>query len=234
MTDGTNKIETWYPQFYAQTWYQNTFLVHLPSQIGQALGGDQEWNNLYDSGCNFTCLAMMVGVDPAYLASVISRLEKPFFDVDPGTPALCLTGQYSGLVWDNNGPGKGKPLDLPKVWIRGPEGQRACSVTIQLVSKKFTKDADKGRQFVKEARKKGYHIVCGPDDHSHLVAGTVASTVAGTTERGDYFVWDPNGDDEDWDIKDSLTGKVTFARLFEYYKERMIEFLIYKVHVTNL
>ena len=62
-------MEKWYDQYWAQNWYKNTYLVNKAEQITQAVNPPCEWNNIHDSGCNFTCLAMIVGVDPAYLTS---------------------------------------------------------------------------------------------------------------------------------------------------------------------
>lgn len=69
-------MKQWYRQYYSQTWYANTFLVRRPNQIGRTFDG-KEWNNIYDSGCHFTCLATILAVDPARLASELK--DEPFF-----------------------------------------------------------------------------------------------------------------------------------------------------------
>ena len=61
-------MHLFYPRYHAQSFYRNTFLVDKPQQIARAEKSDREWNNLAESGCHFTCLAMIAGVDPATLA----------------------------------------------------------------------------------------------------------------------------------------------------------------------
>ena len=61
-------MHLFYPRYHAQSFYRNTFLVDKPQQIARAEKSDREWNNLAESGCHFTCLAMIAGVDPALLA----------------------------------------------------------------------------------------------------------------------------------------------------------------------
>ena len=61
-------MHLFYPRYHAQSFYRNTFLVDKPQQIARAEKSDREWNNLAESGCHFTCLAMIAGVVPALLA----------------------------------------------------------------------------------------------------------------------------------------------------------------------
>ncbi len=61
-------MHLFYPRYHAQSFYRNTFLVDRPQQIARAEKSDREWNNIAESGCHFTCMAMIGCVDPATLA----------------------------------------------------------------------------------------------------------------------------------------------------------------------
>jgi hypothetical protein len=214
-------MENWYSEFWAQTWYRNTFLVQHPYQIGRALAGDQEWNNLYDSGCNFTCLAMIIGIDPARLASELSILQKPFFQRDPALPAMTLAGQYSGLVWDRNSPDKGKLLTIPKIWHSKRSSYMKIGIKLRAI--KPTHELNDGIKYVMKARSSGHHVICGTTDHSHLVAGSI--------RKNEYFLWDPDG--EEVEIEKNLSGKVTLKQLFDENPGEIVEFWIYEVSFTD-
>ena len=69
-------MHLFYPRYHAQSFYRNTFLVDKPQQIARAEKSDREWNNLAESGCHFTCLAMIAGVDPALLADLLGQGEQ--------------------------------------------------------------------------------------------------------------------------------------------------------------
>ena len=69
-------MHLFYPRYHAQSFYRNTFLVNRPQEIARAEKSDREWNNLAESGCHFTCLAMIAGVDPATLADAAIKLLR--------------------------------------------------------------------------------------------------------------------------------------------------------------
>ena len=90
-------METWYDNYESQCWYENTFLVNEFSQISRANEGNREWNNIEGSGCHFVCLSMIVGINPAYLSSELSKLK--FFRADRSLKSTKLNGDPGYLVW---------------------------------------------------------------------------------------------------------------------------------------
>jgi hypothetical protein len=214
----SNTVTSWYPEYWAQTWYRNTFLVQRPDQIAKAKGRNGDWNNIYDSGCNFTCLAMIVGIDPARLASLLS--SQTYFWEDPDLPAKHLADKTGGLVWDQNAPNQ----DMPSILIQDiwhPKLQRRTSITINYVGKVSTRSYREGEQIVVAMRDRGNHVIIGPEDHSHLVAGTVGSS---------FFVWDP--DDTEISVESNIEGIFTLRRLFNNHIGRPIEFWEYKIDIV--
>ena len=209
-------MEQWYSEYWAQTWYKNTFLVRKPSQIGQVIDGDREWNNLYDSGCHFTCLAMIIGVDPARLASELS--SQNYFYSDATLQTKFLTGKQGGLVWDQNAPnGRLKTIVIDNFW-HSKLGRRT-RIILSFQGKEITRNVAEGEAIIKAARKNGFHVVVGPWEHSNLVAGMI---------DGDYYVWDP--DDTERSVEDFLQGKIRLGNVFEYYKGKAIEFWKYRLN----
>ena len=84
-------------------------MVHNFEDIGRATENEKAWNNLEDSGCNIICLAMIIGVDPAYLVSEIRKQADNFFVSDDAYPAERINvknGNTTDLVWDRNNPNK--------------------------------------------------------------------------------------------------------------------------------
>lgn len=209
---------SWYKDYWAQTWYKNTFLVRRPNQIAQVIDHDHEWNNIYDSGCNFSCLAMMVGIDPARLASELS--SHNYFFADSSLPATYLAGKSGGLVWDQNAPHRGlKAIKLKNIWH--PRRQRRVTIALRYVKTSTSRSYEEGRKLVAAIRDGGRHVICGPKDHSHLVAGTV---------DGDFFVWDP--DDSETSVERNLAGEFTLRELFHECEGEPIEFWEYQVDVV--
>lgn len=203
----------WYSCYFSQTWYANTFLVSSPNQIGCAIAHDREWNNIYDSGCNFTCLAIILNIDPGRLASEL-RNEKYFFE-DGSLPADYLDGTQRGLVWDQNAPNsRRKAVRLKDFWHSTLK--RRVSLTLQYVGKTSTSDYDEGCAHVDAIRARGNHAVCGTWEHSHLVAGE--------SNEG-YFVWDPDGSETT--VEQNLAGFLTLRKLFDAYPNQKIEFWEY-------
>ena len=208
-------MEKYYNEYWAQTWYRNSFLVRCPKQIAQAIGHDHEWNNLYDSGCHFTCLSMIIGVDPARLSSTMASM--PYFVADRAIPARFLNGRTGGLVWDQNEPHyRIKEVVLDNFW-HSKLGRRV-NIKIRFLGIIETAEYSKGKQLIKTARKKGQHIICGTQEHSYLVAGN---------NEGDFFIWDP--DDSEIPIEEILNGKLTLCDLFDKHKGEKIEFWKYQV-----
>lgn len=168
-----------YPRYFAQSFYRNTFLVNRPQEIARAEKSDREWNNLSESGCHFTCLAMIAGVDPASLAD--AAINKGYFKPDDELPARALDGQRGPLVWDQNVPAsKGESFVFSNVWHpdRG-----------QLIDIEFTCRRWKDKVPLKEAIDltqaailQGRHVVSGSYAHSVLIAGL--------SDDGP-LVWDP-------------------------------------------
>ena len=87
-------MHLFYPRYHAQSFYRNTFLVDKPQQIARAEKSDREWNNLAESGCHFTCLAMIAGVDPALLAD--AAIQTGYYAPDKDLPALSSMNSISG------------------------------------------------------------------------------------------------------------------------------------------
>jgi hypothetical protein len=206
----------WYQQFWAQTWYRNTYLVRHPRQIGRAIADERDWNNIYDSGCNFVCMAMIMGIDPARLATEL--MVTDFFRPDRECLARRIDGSRGGLVWDQNVPQAGTgPIRLGRIWE--PRLGRRISLELEFAGEDITFDHAAGKRIVRDARRRGEHIVAGARDHSHLVAGRIGA---------DFYLWDP--DDTSVAIEYSLAGRLTLAELFAHYDGREpIEFWRYRM-----
>ncbi len=209
-------MESWYVEYFAQTWYANTFLVRRPEQIGRAIDGDRDWNSIYDSGCNFVCLAIIAGIDPARMASALA--STPFFCADSSLPAVTLTGKRGGLVWDGNRPHEADPgIRLPGLWH--PHLNRREHVTIRLVRIDAARDHETGKAIVARAVECNLHVICGPEEHSHLVAGRIGT---------DYFLWDP--DDTVVSVEANMRGRCRLKSLFTNGQE--VEFWQYEATFT--
>lgn len=212
-------MKKWYTEYWAQTWYKNTFLVRRPDQIAQAIGHDREWNNVYDSGCNFTCLAMIVGIDPARLASELS--SHGYFFADAQLPAKHLTGKTAGLVWDQNAPHiRLNSIVLKDIWHS--HLNKRVSIAVRFLKKTSITSYLEGKRWVAAVHTKGQHVICGPEDHSHLVAGTIGEA---------FFLWDP--DDSCRSVEENLEGKITLRRLFDECPSQPIEFWGYQLHLST-
>lgn len=207
-------IESWYRTYWSQTWYANTFLVRRPDQVGRAVAGDREWNNVYDSGCNFTCLAMIVGIDPGRLASELRTAN--YFFADRNLPAKRLDGRLGGLVWDQNAPNRSRQLlVLENIWH--PQLQRRTTITLNYIGTTATRSYVEAKARVAEIQRSGHHAICGPVEHSHLIAGKVDE---------DYFLWDPDGSEKS--VEKNLAGEVRLRDLFRSYADSDIEFWEYE------
>jgi hypothetical protein len=161
---------------------------------------------------------MVLEIDPARLASMLSRQE--FFCADRDLPAKRLSGNSGGLVWDQNAPNhRQRSIVLQDVWH--PRLLRRVSITISFVRSRATAKFEVGARMVANAHAQRLHVICGPEAHSHLVAGTL---------DGDYFVWDP--DDTERSVEENLAGGVTLRRLFDENANEPIEFWEYRVQLT--
>ena len=215
-----NNMEKWYERYESQCWYKNTFLVNNFRQISRATKGDREWNNIEDSGCHFVCLSMIIGINPAYLSSKMKELK--FFKPDYSLKSKKLNGRSTHLVWDQNKPDiKDKEVKLKKVYHpkRG-----IIDLSIQFIGIKKTNNIDCAKSLIEDNKKYGYHIICGYDDHSRLVAGK---------SKGKYFLWDP--DLSDTDLQKNIRGQYTLERFYKEYSNKKefankeAEYLIYSV-----
>lgn len=168
---------------------------------------------------------MIVGVDPARLSSELSFYS--FFFADSELQAQYLickqdetVNKQGGLVWDQNEPHK----KVPKVVITNfwhTKLGRRTKITISFKGEIKTKDVTEGKRFIIAARKNGLHVICGPDNHSHLVAGKIDN---------EFYIWDP--DDLKRPVEEYLEGKVRLNHIFENDPDEPIEFWKYRVDFT--
>ncbi|HZZ92999.1 MAG TPA: hypothetical protein VFE23_10575 [Usitatibacter sp.] len=209
------RFERWYAQYWAQSWYRNTYLVRHPRQIAREIRGERDWNNVYDAGCNFTCLAMMLGIDPARLASELA--PTTFFRAERGNVGRNVAGENAPLVWDQNEPQLyTRRLELRRVWL--PQLGCRATLTLRYVGQELTFEHREALAIVRAARRRREHIVTGASDHSHLVAGRADD---------DFYLWDP--DDTEVPVERSLAGRIRLADLFRTYVGQPIEFWRYTV-----
>ncbi len=210
-------MPAWYGSYESQCWYVNTFLVNELKQIGRARGELKEWNNIYGSGCNFVCLAMMLEINPGYFASLLA--VQRFFKPDIETPAWQLDGierrrpASTFLVWDANRPyPEGQSIRLRTFW-HPMRGRVACRLTLLKIL--TAGDLREATTLIAGARRSGLHVICGYDDHSHLVAGK---------SRSGYFLWDPVSDERHWHFKlsveDNISGRYSLKRFLEIRKRQ--------------
>ena len=207
-------MTSWYADYASQAWYGTTFLVRRPDQIAQCIGHEPVWNNLRDSGCNFTCLAMIVGIDPARMSSLLAT--RSYFLADSGLPARNLAGKRGGLVWDQNAPNALRTsFLLEEIWH--PSLRCRTTVQVSFVSSVTTATYQRGKELISSIRAKGDHVICGPQAHSHLVAGVIGD---------DFFVWDP--DDTQTSVEQNLSGALTLRELYSRCHGKEIELWRYR------
>lgn len=199
----------WYPSgnYRSQTWYRNTFLVKSFSQIARVVSGSDNkgWNNIYDSGCHFTCLSIIIGCDPACLASALSTGRPEYFRPDPSQMAARLNDKkVIPFTWDMNKPHTvDRPLTIPHLWI-GRMGFVDVTVVLKEVCKVLSYNT-----VVEEfaaLRKKRLHIICGEAAHSLLIAGC---------EQGSYRLWEPDASVlTDAETRDMIKNGLPFDRIW--------------------
>lgn len=173
-------MHLFYPRYHAQSFYRNTFLVDKPQQIARAEKSDREWNNLAESGCHFTCLAMIAGVDPALLAD--AAIQTGYYAPDKDLPARALDGKRGPLVWDQNVPSKkGKSWVFRQVW----HPDRRALVDIEFSCQRWDDHLPlkTATRLAHAAVLEGRHVVSGSFEHSVLIAGLSADGP---------LVWDPD------------------------------------------
>lgn len=208
-------MDSWYDEYFVQNWYGNTFLVRRPSQIAREVNGNRDWNTIADYGCHFTCLAMIIGMDPARLASILAK--QRYFYANSAIPAVTLAGKRGGIISDGNVPyHKNQRLRLDCFWHSRSASRR--SVTIRLIRIVKTHVHTDAKALITHAREKGLHIVCGPEEHSCLVAGR---------RKRDYYLWDP--DAKDTAIEETMRGRYNLKTMFKQNKPQPIEFWLYQV-----
>ena len=170
-----------YPRYHAQSFYRNTFLVDKPQQIARAEKSDREWNNLAESGCHFTCLAMIAGVDPALLAD--AAIQTGYYAPDKDLPARALDGKRGPLVWDQNVPSKkGKSWVFRQVW----HPDRRALVDIEFSCQRWDDHLPlkTATRLAHAAVLEGRHVVSGSFEHSVLIAGLSAAARLGRAREG--------------------------------------------------
>jgi hypothetical protein len=210
---GQPRFECWYDEYWAQSWYRNTYLVNRPQQIAREIRGERDWNDIYDAGCNFVCVSTILGIDPARLAAELA--VQRFFKPDRGNDARDIAGRIVPLVWDQSEPSvRVKRITVRHVWL--PKIKRRATLTLRFVAEELTFDHRDGQRIVAAAHRRGEHVIAGARDHSHLVAGRT---------KDDFYLWDP--DDTSVAVEDSLAGRLTLRSLFNFYVDQPIEFWRY-------
>ncbi|RYU62724.1 hypothetical protein ERW51_18715, partial [Aliivibrio finisterrensis] len=197
-----SSMKNWYQMFQSQTWFRNTYLVNNHYDV-------REKNNIYNSGCHFTCLSMMLNVNAAFLASELSK--KYYFEKDE-----------QGLVWDRNKPSEvGDCISIP--FIVTPQGVMK-DIKVTLIEKVSISSVNKAEIYINDKHNENLHLICGNASHSLLVAGIKDKS---------FFVWDPDTSwlyDEIVLINQNINGENTIAWLYEQYgKDESIEFWAFEI-----
>jgi hypothetical protein len=198
-------MKKWYKRYESQCWYRNTFLVNRFRDIAKTIKGG-EWNNIKDSGCHFVCLSMIIGINPAYMASEL--VNKQFFKSDRSLEAKKLSGCEGKLVYDQEAPSKpSHKVLLRSIW-HPDEGK--VDIKISFIAKEKASNRTDAAEIIKEASDNNQHIICGYDDHSRLVAGI---------KNRNYFLWDP--DLTATELQRNINGEYTIKWFFhEYAKDK--------------
>ena len=195
----------WYgiENYKSQCWYRNSFLVNNPSQISRVVDGDEELNNIYDSGCHFTSLAMMIGCDPSYLASIFGG-EGTYFEEDDDLGSIALDKSETYLVWDMNKPSEiDGTVCVENIWLILPmPGFYNVSLTLRHKNMDVRTYED-AFNYISEHHNNGLHIISGDSAHSVLVVGDA---------QGDYLVWDPDIDESK--PKNEAFDMITYGKSF--------------------
>ena len=172
-------MHLFYPRYHAQSFYRNTFLVDKPQQIARAEKSDREWNNLAESGCHFTCLAMIAGVDPALLAD--AAIQTGYYAPDKDLPARARWQARAAGVGPERAVEKRQVLGLPPGLA--PRPARAGRHRVQLPALGRPSAPEDRPRLAHAAVLEGRHVVSGSFEHSVLIAGLSADGP---------LVWDPD------------------------------------------
>ena len=218
-------MHLFYPRYHAQSFYRNTFLVDRPQEIARAEKSNREWNNIAESGCHFTCMAMIGCVDPALLAD--AAIKQGYYQPDKDLPARALDGQRGPLVWDQNVPAKkGESFTFPKVWHAG----QGRLVDLEFVCRRWDdylslKDATR---LINAAILQGRHVVSGSFEHSVLIAGL--------SDDGP-LVWDPDverdsGAARRW-LQTMVEGGLSLRAWGQHEKVRKFSVVEYELRVKG-
>jgi len=219
-------LEKWY-KYESQCWYRNTFLVNKPSEISFGTTQDNTgWNNVYDGGCHFVCLAMIIGINPAYLASVLGE-NTNYFTADKSIDSLHLNGIEGSLVWDQNKPDKKNPsIKLENIYH--PK-YGLTDIFLMFINIKKTNNKIKANKIIREAKSEDMHVICGYSDHSILVSGI---------KEDKYFLWDPDISPENKGLKEQLNGDYGLDKFYDKHSKEienkeLAEYWIYSVKYIN-
>lgn len=192
-----------YPKSYfeSQCWYENTFLVNQTNYICES-------NSIYNSGCHFTCLSMMLGVNPAHLSSLLG--SEGYFSIDD-----------KGLMWDNNHPSnEGDSIVIPEHYNKLGEFSKA---SLKLIKTDKCNNNREVIDLIEQYSNSYHHLILGSDSHSLLLAGYV-------NEK--YFVWDPNTEIESNQhdaIEKCLNGLRTLEWTFSEYGREGLHVWVFEV-----
>ncbi|MCE4937454.1 hypothetical protein [Aliivibrio fischeri] len=196
-------MKNWYPTYYyeSQCWYRMSFLVNQTNYICES-------NSIYQSGCHFSCMAMILGVNPAYLANLLA--VKGYFSID------C-----TGLMWDQNKPSiKDEQISIVK--HHNKDGFQN-SKSIKLIDIYSSDSLTKLEGVIQKYHQKDIHIIIGTKTHSLLVAGETDNS---------FYVWDPNTEiekNESKAISNNVNGIYDLDWVFKHYKAKVLEIWVYKV-----
>ena len=220
----------WYDKnsYQSQNWYSSTFLVHHFKDISRAKKGSKEWNNVEESGCHFTCFSMIMGVNPAQLASKLRSSRKHYFLSDSSIPSIKLnTEQSSHLVWDKNNPSEvGEKVCIDNIFI---PSKGCCNVSLELTQVNESPSLIEATSWINQKKREGLHIIAGPESHSFLVAGM--------NYKKQLLVWDPDTSSKSPEkITSMIEDGISFSDILNEYKigdENKVQLLAYKLSVIN-
>lgn len=216
-------MNSWYDKYESQCWYKNTFLVSEFHQISKVDVKDGEWNNIEGSGCHFVCLSMMIGINPAYLASKLKCSN--YFKLDRSLKSKKLDGTSSFLVWDKNEPSKKNPVVEIKNVYHPVKG--VVDITIRFLEIIKTNDINETNVLIEKNKFKGNHVICGYGDHSRLVAGK---------DNDNYYLWDP--DLSETEIQKNILGEYDLRWFYNLYSNdgdfsnEVAEYWVYAVEFS--
>jgi hypothetical protein len=205
----------WYNKnnYKSQNWYTTTFLVHHFKDIAKGYSQDHSWsgwNNIQESGCHFTCLSMMAGIDHAYFAPKLRENKKHYFLSDKSFKAKRLNStDVTSFVWDKNSPSSiDSEIKITKAFT---SSHGFCNIIIKLKSLSEAYLLDEAIKKILEARKNNCHIICGPEDHSFLIAGK--------NKNNEVLVWEPDTSTMSHkQVTQMIDSGINLKKMFKNYK----------------